>query len=172
MNEPKDELSLLDEEPGSFQFFAWKNVTIMVWLATPEVAHIERLVRMGDARIASVGGGKLSDIHLVTRGVGLPDADVRSALLTASRTGSPHLAAVGVWLAGSGFWASAVRSLVTGMNVVLREPFELRMFAELEALSEWLPGVHESVTGVPITAPRLLGMLRRAQLQAEQHAHE
>ena len=165
MDELKDELRLLDEEPGAFQFFAWRNITIFVWLTTPEAAHIDRLVKMGEARIASASG-KLSDVHLVTREVGLPDADARAALLEASRAGGPHLAAVAVWLAGSGFWASAVRSFVTGMNVVLREPFELRMFAELEELTEWLPAVHESRTGIAISPPRLLGMLRRAQLHS------
>jgi hypothetical protein len=109
----------------------------------------------------------LSDVHLVTRAVGLPNAATRAALIEASRIGTPHLAAVGVWLAGTGFWASAVRSFVTGLNVVLREPYELRMFAELEDLAAWLPPAHESGTGVSINAPRLLGMLQRAQMAVE-----
>jgi hypothetical protein len=53
MAESKDELSLLDAEPGRFQFFAWNNVTIMVWLATPGVADIQRLSQMGQARIGA-----------------------------------------------------------------------------------------------------------------------
>jgi hypothetical protein len=166
MSALSDELRLIDQEPGRCAFFAWKNITIMVWLALPDVAEVERLVRMGKGR-ASETPGKLSDVHLIARKMGLPDAAARSALITATRSGSPHLAAVGVWLAGSGFWVSAVRSFVTGLNVVVRGPFELRMFADLDALAEWLPPIHESRTGVAVTPAQLLDVLRRAQLRAE-----
>jgi hypothetical protein len=60
------------------------------------------LIAAGESR-AATSTAKLSDVHLVTRSVGLPDSEARSALIEASRGGAPHLAAVGVWMAGSGF---------------------------------------------------------------------
>jgi len=166
MSSDSDELRVLDEEPGRFAFLAWRNITIVVWLALPDSADIARLIRMGTSRAAESPEG-LSDVHFVTRKVGLPDAETRSALTNAARSGSPHLGAVGVWLPETGFWASAVRSFVTGLSLLLRGAFEVRVFAELEALSEWLPGVHESRTGVAVARSQLLEMLRRAELRAE-----
>jgi hypothetical protein len=164
-----DELRLLDEDPGRFAFFAWRNLTICVWLATPTARDIPRLVAMGNTRAAD-STLKLSDLHLVTRSVGLPDADARNTLLEASRGGAPHLAAVGVWMGGSGFWASAVRSFVTGLSVLVRGPFELGVFAEVSALATWLPEIHAARTGVTITASELHQVLLRAQQRAERPA--
>ena len=41
---PSDELRLLDEEPGRFAFFAWRNVTIYVWLTRPLEPDVTRLI--------------------------------------------------------------------------------------------------------------------------------
>jgi hypothetical protein len=166
MSAVSDELRLLDREPGRFAFFAWKNFTIVVWHELPEVSEVERLVRMGERRVRE-NPGKLSDVHLIARKIGLPGAAARSALTQASRSGSPHLAAVGVWLAGSGFWASALRSFVTSLSVLLRGPFELRIFGDLDELAAWLPPIHESRTGVAVGQAQLLEVLRRAVARAE-----
>lgn len=163
---PSDELRLLDEDPGRFAFFAWRNFTICVWLATPTANDIPRLIKMGNAR-ASGSALKLSDVHLVAGSVGLPDGGARNALLTASRVGAPHLACVAVWMGGSGFWASAVRSFVTGLSVLVRGPFELGIFAEIAELAAWLAEIHASRTGVTITGSDLHRVLVRAQERAE-----
>lgn len=162
-----DELRLLDHEPARFAFFAWNNITVMVWLALPDATDVARLIKMGEGRAAEQSA-KLSDVHLVPHKVGLPDAEARDALLRASRSGARHLAAVGVWLAGAGFWASAVRGFVTSLNVVLKAPFELRMFGDQKDLAEWLAPLHTERTGIEITVPRLRDVMQAAQHRAEQ----
>lgn len=161
-----DELRLLDHEPARFAFFGWNNIAVMVWLTLPDASDVARLISMGNRRVAE-RTTKLSDIHLVPHKLGLPSAETRDALLEASRGGAEHLAAVGVWLAGAGFWASAVRGFVTSLNVLLRGPFELRMFGEQKDLAEWLAPLHTERTGIEITALHLRDLLQQAVYRAE-----
>jgi hypothetical protein len=164
-----EDLRILDERPDRFAFFAWKNITICVWLALPDASEVARLVKAGEARVAQTEQ-KLSDVHLIVRKVGLPTAETRSAFLSASRSGSPHLAAVAVMVANGGFWASAVRSFVTGLNVLVKGPFDLAMFAEVGELAAWLSPIHEARTGIAVAREQLSAVLREAQLRAERSA--
>jgi hypothetical protein len=74
-------------------------------------------------------------------------------------------------MGGDGFWASAVRSFVTGLSVLVRGPFELGIFGQLDELAQWLPEIHGSRTGVSMLSSELIQVLRLAQDRAErQHA--
>ena len=154
-------LRVLDEEPGQFAFLGWKNLTIAVWTGLPDAAAIQRLALVGDARIRE--HGTLSDVHLVTGHIGLPDAETRATLVSESRRAAGHLAAVGVVLGGSGFWASAIRGFVTGVHVLLNAPFDFKIVGGLEELVEWLPAVHAQRTGVHVLPDDLRQLLRMAQ---------
>ena len=154
-------LRVLDQEPGQFAFLAWKNVTIVVWTGLPDAAAVRRLANVGEARTRE--HSVLSDVHLVTGHIGLPDADTRTALVNESRRATGHLAAVGVVLGGSGFWASAIRGFVTSVHVLLSAPFEFKIVSQLDELAQWLPDVHTRRSGVSVSADELRRVLQSAQ---------
>ena len=156
------ELRVLDEEPERFAFFAWKNLTIVTWLVSPDAAAVERLARVGEARIQEQTTG-LTDVHLVLGKISFPDAATREALITESRKAVPHVTTVAVALGGEGFWASAMRSFITGIHVLLPGRVPLKLFSGLEELARWLPEVHAERTGVAISAAQLSAVLRDAE---------
>lgn len=158
---------LVDELPGQLAVYALRNVTIFVWSGAVDGATVRCIVRAGRSRAQEHGDQPLSDVHIVMPSVSLPDAEARAALSSAAKEGSSHLATVGVYLGGKGFWASAVRSFITGVRVLLRTPFELGVFGELEVLSEWQAPLHSKLSGVPVARGELLDGLRTVLARAE-----
>lgn len=154
-------LRVLDQEPGQFAFLAWKNITIVVWTGLPDAAAVRRLAAVGETRMRE--HSVLSDVHLVTGHIGLPDAETRTALVSESRRATGNLAAVGVVLGGSGFWASAIRGFVTSVHVLLSAPFEFKIVSQVDELVQWLPDVHARRSGVQVSAEELRCVLRSAQ---------
>jgi hypothetical protein len=165
LNDHPSELRLLDELPGRVAIFALKNITIVVWGEVADLESVDRLARVGQERIRAYPRG-LSDVHVIGRQLGLPDSLTRTRLLEESRQATSHLAAVAVVVGGSGFWASAIRGLVTGMHVLLAGKFELRLFAESEDLPDWLTRVHAQKTGIGVTPDELRDALREAREHA------
>ena len=171
MDDRTSELRLLDELPGRLAIFALKNVTIIVWGGVADLQSVDCLARVGKERIRECPSG-LSDVHVIGRQLGLPDAATRARLLEESRKATAHLAAVAAVIGGNGFWASAIRGLVTGMHVMLAGPFELRLFGENDDLADWLTRVHGQKTGTHIAVEQLRSALREAVARAQQHPTE
>lgn len=151
--------------PGRIAIFGLRNITLVVWGEVADLESVDHLARVGKERIRDYPCG-LSDVHVIGRQLGLPDADTRARLLEESRHATSHLAAVAVVVGGSGFWASAIRGLVTGMHVLLAGEFELKLFGEDEDMPEWLTRVHTHKTGVDVSADLLRGALREARARA------
>lgn len=162
MDSLSSELRLLDEERGRFAFFAWRNITIVAWCSSPDAAAISRLARAGEAQVRAHAQG-LSDVHIVMGKISFPDAATREALITESRKAVPHVSTVAVVLGGEGFWASAMRSFITGIHVLLPGRVQLKLFGRVDELANWLPQIHSSRTGVDISALRLAAALNQAQ---------
>jgi hypothetical protein len=78
-----------------------------------------------------------------------------------------------VIVSGSGFWASAVRGIVTSVQVVAPHSIDLRVHANSAELLSWFPREHELQTGVAIQAAELQRELeqteawQRASMQAQ-----
>lgn len=89
---------------------------------------------------------KLSEEH--RQGIGVltiiepdakpPGADARSALSTMFKTVADGVAISAVVFEGSGFGASLVRSVATGLTLVARQPFPHRVFSGVESAAEWV----------------------------------
>jgi hypothetical protein len=137
---------LLDSEPECFSFWAWNDVTIFVWYAVPTRDALLRLQRVAEPRIELYPGG-LSDVHLVRGRVGLPDHGTREALVRLSSEAAHHLAAVAIVVGGQGFWASTIRSLVTGIRLLVPGRFGMTMCGSTDEVADWLPDAHAKRTG-------------------------
>lgn len=157
-----NQLQLLDEEPDQFAFFGWSNLTIMVWASPPNAHAVTRLARVGEARARAQTHG-LTDVHIVLGKIEFPNAATREKLIAESRKAAPHLAIVGVVVGGEGFWASAIRSFITGVHVLVPGSFQLRLFGHVDELVGWLPKAHHDKTGVRLDPTQLRANLERAQ---------
>ena len=143
------ELVVLDAEPGRFALYGWKNITVAIWLARVETDAVERLARASAAYCVSYPQG-LSNIHLVQQDIGLPDGRTRKRLIELSRGATPHLATVSAVVGGQGFWASRMRSLITGVHIEADEIRELlaRCSSRLRATSQLPAGPVSGIQGL------------------------
>lgn len=149
--------------PGVYDGFMWKNIFVAFWVGpvtVPSVASFEKLC----VRWREEFPQGISSVHILSSGHShLPTTEARTELGRVSNQYSDVMAASAVIIPGSGFWASAIRGIVTALRMVIERPVELRICSDVEAVSEWLPPLHAKRTGVAVTPEELLRVLRYAQ---------
>jgi hypothetical protein len=102
-------------------------------------------------------------VHWIVQGVGLPTPEAREGLRELAHRDGDHIACVGVVLRGDGFWASALRSALSGILLVgPKSPFPLRLYGSGEELASWLPVEHVRRTQTPLDAATLIDRMRQA----------
>jgi len=155
-------LELIGEHPGSVRIGRFKNLIIGAWFGPPNDGAVRTLLSImktlhrGSAEVRSY-------VHLLPDQVPLPDAKAREGLSYLMNHYEQHIACVGVVIAGTGFWASAMRSAVGGLRILVRTPFDFRMESSAEDVSSWLPDSHAKRTGVRITAHELRELFAEAR---------
>lgn len=134
---------------------------IVAWSEQADLAAVQHLCAISDillARYASV-----SAVHVAASDIGLPSSEVRSALLEMMARYGPHTACLAVVLEGSGFWASAMRSVITGMRMLAPRAFAMRIHDDIADACAWLPFEHEKRTGVALDPEGLRQAVLRAR---------
>lgn len=114
----------------------WRNIYAVVWrnettLPASEMVH-KRCEEF--ARRHPDGVGMLT---VVTANAPMPPAESRERLARFMREGT-YVMASAVAFEGTGFRAAAIRSVVTGLTMLARQPFPHKIFATLEDASGWL----------------------------------
>jgi hypothetical protein len=151
---PASEPSLLEREPGVVSLYAFDNITLIVWHAQPNERAVDRLHRVTERRRKQYPNG-ISTIHLVKVDISLPDQPTRDAFVRLMKSSNGALACVAVVVGGAGFWASTARSMITGMRVLARGQFDMRLHGEISEVVKWLPERHAARTGVHVDAVQL-----------------
>jgi hypothetical protein len=159
----KASLAELDQVPGVVRVFELANITIVVWHGQPIEAAVECLARTTERRRRQYPEG-LSVIHLVKGDITLPDAETRQAFVRLMKSSNDVLACVAVVVGGTGFWASTARSLITGMRVLARGAFDMRLHGTIHEVVGWLPAKHAEKTGFVIAPAQLATSLEQAAL--------
>lgn len=158
----KTDLLLLASAPAVYAFYRFDNVAINVWTGQPTGEAIGVLAELTTKSRKSCPRG-ISSVHWMVNGVGLPTPEAREGLRLLAHRDGDHIACVGVVLCGDGFWASALRSALSGILLVgPKSPFALRLYGTGEELAGWLPGEHVRRTQTPLEAPTLLEKMRQA----------
>lgn len=148
----------LGGEPGVVSFYGFENITIIVWHAKPTLTAAQHLSRVSIRRRTEFEQG-ISVIHLVQVTFEMPDASTRDSFLKLLRDGGGKLAVLSLIVGTGGFWASALRSLVTGLRVLSRGTFELGLHTDVREGVDYLAPRHFAQTGVPIDPDQLTGVL-------------
>jgi hypothetical protein len=165
MPEPSS-IAVVGEFPTVFRVWLWRNVEIVSWFGRPGSAQaVQRLGAITGEVLERLGPGKLSFVHILPNGLDLPDAPTRAALLTIARLYASQTACIAVVVAGTGFWASAMRSFVTGFRMLAPRVFDLRIHGTIAELLPWFPEEHARATGVQIDGDELVRQLQYASAQ-------
>ncbi|HEX4339205.1 MAG TPA: hypothetical protein VH062_25030 [Polyangiaceae bacterium] len=142
------------EAPG-FIIALWRNVSVVVWGVQATMPLVQKLESHSDDFVAKHSEG-ISAIHVIANGAALPDSTTRSELNRLTAKYSKDLACMATVIEGTGFWASAMHSFITGMHWVSRRPFKVRISGSISDIAGWMPMAHAERTGVRFTAPDLL----------------
>jgi hypothetical protein len=166
MDRIRAELTVAAVEPGACTIYGWQNMTIIAWCGQATGASVARLAQISmHCRTRDSHGHSV--VHIVREPTQLPDFEARASLLRMMNENAGVLAAMAIVVGGSGFWATAMRSVVTAMRMVGSRAFELRINGTIQEASEWIPAVHLKRTGVAIERDDLLQVLQ----EAEQNQH-
>ena len=160
----EDSITVVGEAPGVHRVWLWQNVFVISWYGKSSAESARALGPITDRIYTQVSYEKFSYVHLIANKLELPDAATRTALLDLTHEHGPRTACVAVIVSGTGFWASAIRSFVTGIRVLAPRGFDLRMHAAIPELGEWLPEEHERKTGVKLEPSELIRQIERTQL--------
>lgn len=137
----------------------FQNVIVTVWGTRSTVATIEHLDSAAHQLWARHPTG-ISSLHLILHSEGMPDGAARAALNKLTDVHAPHLACVATLVQGSGFWASAMRGLLTSLHFLVRRPFKARICASLEEMASWLVEPHARMTGVTLERDAVCSILQ------------
>lgn len=155
-----DIVSPLDSLPGVVTIYGYKNVNLIVWDGPANVEAVEVLGRVTARRRRTHPEG-LSAVHVVRTQITMPDAEVREAIVKLMKQVEGVVGAIAFVVGGGGFWASSLRSLITGMKMLSRSSFELRLHGGLDEAAAWLPAAHMKRTGVQLESNDLLAALNQ-----------
>jgi hypothetical protein len=144
-------VEILAHQPGHYVFGLWRNITIIYWMLQANGIAVRRLQAI-TATVAEAHAQGFSNIQIVKDGAGLPDAEARHGFSAMADAHANQLACVAIVLLGSGFWASAVQSMVTSLLMLAPRAFIMRFARSPLELRDWLPKEHHKRTQEEIDA--------------------
>src|SRR5688572_27553194 len=149
---------LLDLDPGRFRYSVWRNITVGVWAdqATGEAAR--RIIAISRSMAKNHTGGH-SNIIFVLDGAPPPTPEANQIFAQVHDQKVSDLVCMGIVVEGSGFWASAIRSAITGVRMSSASGIRMGVSDNVNQLMEWLPAEHSKRTGVTVTATELRPVL-------------
>jgi len=137
-----------------------RNLVIAVWgkkASSPVVAELGRVSDEVAKRYARISG-----IHLIVNRAGVPDPQVRQEFATMTDEYASRLACLAIMVDGKGFWASAMRSFLTGLHFLRPSTYRTRICATPQEAAQWVPIPHNTGTSVCVTPHQLTGVLDQA----------
>ena len=157
---PQLEVTEASAFPGVHSSFVWQNVAITVWFGP---ATMQSLVEFDKGCKSFCGKHPegISSVHImVPGGTSMPTAEARTEVGRIMRENAKHTTACATLIPGNGFWASALRSMVTAILMLAPRSLAFRMFGDMESLAQWLAPLHSRGTGVVVQANELYRALR------------
>jgi hypothetical protein len=154
--------TIATERPSEMLMVTYKNLNVIVWYGSASGAAIEMIDEVTATLVRDCPTG-ISSIHVVLPTSGLPSAEARDGLVRSGKRWAAQLACVGVVIERKGFWASAMRGAVTGIQMLIPRTYASQVHDSLEQAAEWLPPHHVKRTGVQLEAAEVLSVIKRAR---------
>ena len=96
-----------------------------------------------------------ASVHMVGEGAAIPSAEARAGFIDLMQNHSRPARALSVVLGGSGFWASALQSVVLGMRMLTRRDFALTFHPDTWTSAQWLCQQNTAFGGRPVDPKQL-----------------
>src|SRR5262245_1359542 len=127
---------MLDAEPGAFSMSAWRGVNVFVW----NEANIEVVTRIDRAIEArrKEWTGAVSGVHIISAHVRPPDTELRTALVELANRWGDNTACIAAVLERDGMVGLALRSVVTGITMVMPKHYRVKVFDAVLPCAEWV----------------------------------
>ncbi|HKP61588.1 MAG TPA: hypothetical protein VJV78_32885 [Polyangiales bacterium] len=156
-----DEPFRLDSAPNAVALYWVENIAVMAWHEMATAPVIEALHASAADRRERYPSG-MSYIHIGRVELAMMDSATRGTFVRIAKELGTYSACTAIVTQASGFWASTLRSIVTGIRVLSGTPSEIRFHEKVEEVLEWLPEAHSARTGVKIDLDRLRRVLLKA----------
>lgn len=143
----------------------WDAFVIVVWrqLTTPE--GVARVAEALDRAVAA--NRRIGVVILIEPTAAPPAAAERKGLAEVFSTRAEVVDAVAVIPQGSGFRASMVRGVVTGLSLISRFPYPYKVFGNLDVAAGWLtPQVDGGATKATLLSNTLAQLRRQLESPA------
>lgn len=112
-------------------------VHLVAYHSTPSVTNLrtsDRLHRTLRQRYP----GRTAVLSWVAAGLKMPDKEVRDFASGLFRDVARDIRCSATVIAGEGFWASAARSVLTGIQILSRSPCPNRAFGKIDEAAVWM----------------------------------
>ncbi len=150
------------EEVGRFRYSYWRNVSIGVWSDQATLQAVQRIWPLTRHLITEYPAGH-SNVAFVLDGVPAPLQEAQAELARLFNARHTQLTCTAVIVEGTGFWASAMQSSITSMQLTSGGSMRLRLHRSVDEVLEWLPALHLQRTGVELNPDDLRRVLREAR---------
>jgi hypothetical protein len=127
---------------------AWGSISLVVWATQATLPLAQEFEKLADEMFAA--HARASSVHLIINAAPLPTAEARAVFNEVTERYVDRVGCTATMVEGDGFWASAMRSFLTGIFVIQRRPFPVKTVAHLEDLPGWLAPTHNAQTGEAI----------------------
>ncbi len=157
-------LETLTFERDRCVFFAYKNITLGVWVGQANLAAAQAADRAGRMMAARHRTGR-SYVGIILDGVPPPTPEA-AELLTSTMGQRDTLVYQAYVVEGSGFWASGLRALVTNLYRESGAAGRLMVGTSVEEVAAWLSARHQEGTAVAVSEAELRDVLVKARATA------
>jgi hypothetical protein len=127
-----------------------RNVTFSAWNTAPTAAHVEAFMAL--AKNLCEVYPKCSNVTLVMRQTELPAGEARVALEELTAQYARYIHSVALVIDGDGFWASMIRSFLTGLHLLRGHGYRCKAFASHAEANPWLVPSHNAESGMSVSA--------------------
>ena len=153
--------------PGRYVAATTRDIVAFHWVGDAERSAIQLLEQLLDRQTAS-RTKPASALHIVHPRVGLPNAEVRGALISLLEAYARTMGCVGVALLGTGFWASAMRSALTGIRMIVpMGALPMRFAQDVDELLPWFCATHQERSGHALHPASIQAVLHELRDLAE-----
>jgi hypothetical protein len=115
----------------------WERCVGVVWKRETTLEAMEKVETVFKEQLARYESG-LYLMTVIEEGASLPPSEAREAVAIFLRSCAGKIRMSAVVHEGSGFRAAAVRSVVTGLSMLVRLPYPHEIFATVEQAAKWL----------------------------------
>lgn len=125
-------MRILDRCPTLVQA-AYEDVHVLVWRAPLDDDALERSLVQGFALAKTIPSGKLWAVNVVASGLSMPSLAQQRRASEVARTIDPVMLGAAVVLPGEGFWVSAARAFLIGIDRLVALEMKREVVATIPA---------------------------------------